>query len=109
MSDYELPAEVRELADRLTAEVGAERAALDPAAFHLIDLTFASTAALERSWEHGKMAAKIRWGTDGAMKRCIHLVREHTSMLDPGGYCATRHKHATGQWPTEGGKAGIPS
>ena len=68
-----------------------------------------STEALENFWEHGKGAAKIRWGTDGAMKRCIREVKRHTNMLDPGGYCATRHKHVTGEWPTTHGEKGIPS
>lgn len=62
---------------------------------------------LAEYWEHGEGAAKVRWGTDGAMRRCIAANRDH--MRDPGGYCAKRHKAVTGQWPTEGGKAGIPS
>lgn len=67
------------------------------------------TGALEEYWERGEGAAKIRWGTDGAMQRCIRQVRQHAKMADPGGYCATRHKHVTGEWPTTGGKKGIPS
>lgn len=109
--DEQLPESVRAYVDALAAEVSAEYAGvqLDPSAFYEISLDFASTRALENSWEHGKIAAQIRWGTDGSMQRCIRFAREHTNMTDPGGYCATRHKHATGQWPTEGGKAGIPS
>lgn len=67
----------------------------------------AGARQLAEYWEHGKGAAKVRWGTDGAMQRCIRLNRKH--MMDPGGYCATRHKHVTGEWPTTHGKAGIPS
>lgn len=74
-----------------------------------ITLFRSSTEALEDYWEHGKGAAKIRWGTDGAMKRCIRQVKLHTHMADPGGYCATRHKHVTGEWPTTHGDKGIPS
>lgn len=74
-----------------------------------ITLFRSSTEALEDYWEHGKGAVKIRWGTDGAMQRCIRQVREHTHMADPGGYCATRHKHVTGEWPTTHGEKGIPS
>lgn len=74
-----------------------------------IQLFRSSTEALEDYWERGKGAAKIRWGTDGAMQRCIREVKQHTDMTDPGGYCATRHKRATGQWPTTGGKSGVPS
>lgn len=58
-------------------------------------------------WEHGKGGAEVGWFTKGAMQRCIALNRKH--MRDPGGYCATRHKAVTGEWPTEHGKAGVPS
>jgi hypothetical protein len=108
---YELPDDTRALVDRLTAEVSAEFAVqLDPDAFYEIDLTFseASTERLRQYWEHGKGGLETaRWGTPGAMKRCIKANRTH--MRDPGGYCALRHKAATGEWPTEGGKHGIPS
>jgi hypothetical protein len=106
MSD-ELPADVRAYVDALVADEGGELV-LDPAQFRSIELDFASTRALEESWERGKLAARIRWGTDGAMKRCISQARK-VGIRDPGGYCATRHKGATGEWPTTGGKAGIPS
>lgn len=72
-----------------------------------IAIPSASTRRLQRFWEHGKGGAEVAWGTPGAMKRCIALNKDH--MRDPGGYCAKRHKAVTGQWPTEGGKAGIPS
>lgn len=76
-------------------------------AFGILNLYAGATAVLERYWEHGEGAAKVRWGTPGAMQRCIRLNRDH--MADPGGYCAVRHHHVTGEWPTEHGKAGIPS
>jgi hypothetical protein len=108
----ELPAEVRAYVDALAAEVeptfAEVGAVLDRSQFREISLCFASTAALQESWERGKVAAKIRWGTDGSMDRCIRQARR-VGLSDPGGYCATRHKGATGQWPTTGGKAGIPS
>jgi hypothetical protein len=108
----ELPADVRAYVDALVLDVRAEDPGpdytLDPSSFQVISLDFASTAALEESWERGKLAARIRWGTDGSMERCIAQARK-VGMRDPGGYCATRHKGATGQWPTTGGKAGIPS
>ena len=62
---------------------------------------------LQRFWERGKGGAEVGWGTKGAMRRCIALNRKH--MRDPGGYCALRHRAVTGEWPTEHGKAGIPS
>jgi hypothetical protein len=67
----------------------------------------AGARRLAEYWEHGEGAAKVRWFTKGAMKRCIRLNRKH--MMDPGGYCAKRHHAVTGEWPTEHGKAGIPS
>lgn len=109
---YELPEDVRAYVNSLTAEVEAtfaeQHAVLNPADFWELRLEDFSTAALERSWERGKQAAKIRWGTSGSMQRCIREARK-VGMRDPGGYCATRHKGATGEWPTTGGKAGIPS
>lgn len=64
---------------------------------------------LRRYWTFGPGGArKIRWGTDGSMKRCIRLFRKYFPR-NPGGTCAILHKQATGQWPTEGGIAGIPS
>lgn len=63
--------------------------------------------ALAHHWEYGEGGAEIRWGTPGSMERCIsHLTGK---LRDPGGYCATRHHAVTGQWPTEHGKAGLPS
>ena len=61
-------------------------------------------------WTHGEGAAKIRWGTDGAFKRCERLLRPKVpARIDVGGLCANLHKRATGEWPTTGGKHGIPS
>lgn len=52
---------------------------------------------LRRYWTRGAGAAKIGWGTPGDFKRCVALLTEHM----PGraeGYCALRHKEATGEW-----------
>ncbi len=68
----------------------------------------ASAERLRIYWQTGKGGTTVaRWGTDGSMQRCIRANRTH--MRDPGGYCALRHKAVTGQWPTTGGQAGIPS
>lgn len=67
-----------------------------------------ATERLMEYWTHGKGAAKIRWGTDGSMRRCIRLLRKYFPK-EPGGLCANLHHRATGEWPTEHGKAGIPS
>lgn len=67
--------------------------------------------ALREYWTTGKGAAKIRWGTDGSFARCQRLLRKYAlkSGFDLDGFCARLHKRATGEWPTEGGKSGIPS
>lgn len=53
---------------------------------------------------------KIRWGTDGSFRRCErHLAKYVAGRYDVGGLCANLHKRATGEWPREHGKAGIPS
>lgn len=67
----------------------------------------AGAQRLAAYWEHGDGAAIVGWGAKGAMQRCIAANRDH--MRDPGGYCAKRHRAVTGEWPTTGGKAGIPS
>lgn len=66
------------------------------------------TQRLMEYWTHGPGAAKIVWGTDGSMRRCIFLLRKYFPK-NPGGLCANLHHRATGEWPTEHGKAGIPS
>lgn len=61
-------------------------------------------------WTRGVGAAKIRWGTDGSFRRCVTNLRRYLpARYDLQGMCANLHKRATGEWPTEGGKSGIPS
>lgn len=62
---------------------------------------------LRNYWTRGPGAAKIGWGTDGSFRRCVALLGRHVSR--PQGLCAEYHHAATGEWPTEHGKAGIPS
>lgn len=62
---------------------------------------------LRNYWVHGAGAAKIGWGTDGSFARCVAQLGKYVSR--PQGLCAEYHHAATGQWPTEGGKHGIPS
>lgn len=65
---------------------------------------------LQEYWTHGEGGAEIGWGTEGSFKRCQKLLKAEGvpgRMVD--GACARLHKRATGEWPTEGGKAGIPS
>lgn len=67
-----------------------------------------ATNRLMEYWTHGKGAAKIRWGVKGSFKRCVRHLRKYFPK-NPEGLCANLHKRATGEWPTEHGKAGIPS
>ena len=65
---------------------------------------------LQEYWTKGEGGGKVAWGTDGSMKRCMRLLKaEGVPQRMVGGACARLHKRATGQWPTEGGEAGIPS
>jgi hypothetical protein len=52
---------------------------------------------LRRYWLHGEGAAKIRWGTPGDWTRCFRNLSKY---LGPRarGYCALRHKEATGMY-----------
>jgi 2'-5' RNA ligase len=62
---------------------------------------------LKNYWTHGPGAAKIGWGTDGSFARCVAQLGKYVTR--PQGLCAEYHKAATGEWPTQGGKHGIPS
>jgi hypothetical protein len=62
---------------------------------------------LKNYWTRGAGAAKIRWGTDGSFARCVRHLGKYVAR--PQGLCAEYHKAATGEWPTQGGKHGIPS
>lgn len=55
---------------------------------------------LRNYWVHGEGAAKIRWGTEGSMDRCIRYLSEYVA--DAGGLCAEYHHAATGEWPRGG-------
>jgi hypothetical protein len=93
----------RRLADELALEDGFSLGEV-----YAINLTQSSTRHITEYWVHGEGAqTKIHWGVKGSMQRCIRHLR--TKVRDPGGLCAEYHRLATGEWPTEHGKAGIPS
>ena len=56
---------------------------------------------LRRYWTTGKGGQQIVWGTPGDFGRCVALVVEHAEFTEARakGYCALRHKDATGEWP----------
>lgn len=96
-----------ELAYRMAREDGLEQIGTWGVDLQGVGLAKPSAAHLTEYWTHGEGAAKIRWGTHDSMKRCIRHLR--TKVRTPGGLCADYHKIATGEWPTEHGKKGIPS
>jgi len=109
-----MPPEVRAyvtLLERQTADEDGLEAlgtwGVDLSQVFVIDITRESTRKLVEYWVHGEGAAKIKWGAKGSMKRCIRHLRD--KVREPGGLCAEYHRLATGEWPTEHGKAGIPS
>lgn len=52
---------------------------------------------LRRYWLHGPGALKIRWGTPGDWTRCVRNLSKYMGPRARG-YCALRHKEATGMW-----------
>lgn len=52
---------------------------------------------LRRYWLYGKGAAKIRWNTPGDWTRCVRNLSKYMGPRAKG-YCALRHKEATGMW-----------
>ena len=52
---------------------------------------------LRRYWLYGKGAAKIRWNTPGDWTRCTRQLSKYMGPRAKG-YCALRHKEATGMW-----------
>lgn len=98
------------MAGRISVDLARRQGAAEGCADFAVDLNPGDGNAedLKQYWTTGKGAAKIRWGTDGSFRRCRRLLRKYFPK-NPEGLCANLHKRATGQWPTEGGKAGIPS
>lgn len=56
---------------------------------------------LRRAYLHGKISVQIDWPTKGAFGRCVAVAGKHMSDEQAKGYCANRHKDATGEWPGE--------
>jgi hypothetical protein len=57
---------------------------------------------LIRWYVSGEGAAKIRWGTAGDFDRCRAIAGKYMPPGETAGFCANRHKEATGQWPGKG-------
>jgi hypothetical protein len=62
-----------------------------------IDKNKGNAEQLRRYWLYGKGAAKIRWNTAGDWTRCVRQLSKYMGPRSKG-YCALRHKEATGMW-----------
>lgn len=62
---------------------------------------------LREYWVRGEGAAKIRWGTPGDFRRCVRQLSKHMTPENAKGYCANRHKEATGMWPGDRDNKGL--
>lgn len=63
-----------------------------------LDRNSGKAEKLRHYWLYGRGAIKIRWNTPGDWTRCYrHLIKYMG--LRAKGYCALRHKEATGFWP----------
>lgn len=61
-----------------------------------LDRNRGNAEALRREYLHGKIAARIRWGTPNDWTRCVAIASEHMTHDQAQGYCQLRHKEATG-------------
>lgn len=60
---------------------------------------------LQEYWTEGEGAAKVRWGTRGAFRRCRRaLVKEGVPLRMVNGACANLYKRATGKHPGPHGR-----
>ena len=62
-----------------------------------IDRNRGNAEKLRRYGLYGKGAAKIRWNTPGDWTRCFRQLSKYMGPRARG-YCALRHKEATGMW-----------
>lgn len=62
-----------------------------------VDRNRGNAEKLRRYWLYGKGAAKIRWRTAGDWTRCVRQLSKYMGPRAKG-YCALRHKEATGMW-----------
>lgn len=89
---------LKSVADRLEASGAVDLGYFEFKAEGGTDKNRGGAERLRRYWTHGAGAAKIAWGTPGDFKRCVTLVSEHMDPKRAKGYCALRHKEATGEW-----------
>jgi hypothetical protein len=62
-----------------------------------LDRNKGNAERLRRYWLYGPGALKIMWNTPGDWTRCYRLLSKYMGVRAKG-YCALRHKEATGHW-----------
>lgn len=62
-----------------------------------VDQNRGDAEKLRRYWLYGPGAVKIRWNTPGDWRRCVRHLSKYMGTRAQG-YCALRHKEATGHW-----------
>jgi hypothetical protein len=73
---------------RLLAELGDDEDAFDVSKM---------PPQLKEEWLHGKVAARIAWGTDGDFDRCVVQAKAHgIPARQQDGLCSNLHREATG-------------
>lgn len=98
---------LKSIADRLEAAGAVDLGYFEAKAEGGVDKNRGGAERLRRYWTRGAGAAKIAWGTPGDFKRCVTLVSEHMDPKRAKGYCALRHKEATGEWAGPNAHGGV--
>lgn len=76
----------------------AERVANEMFDAEVAELQSRMPPQLKEYWLAGPGAAKIRWGTPGAFKRCVRALHGKFPQ-ETEGLCANLYHEATGRWP----------
>jgi len=56
-----------------------------------------NASRLKNYWLSGAGAEKIKWSVDGSWERCVDHMAKYMGAYAKG-YCALRHREATGEW-----------
>ena len=67
--------------------------------------TKAGNAAALRRWYEAGGDGQINWGTPGDFMQCVRKASQYMTAEQAKGFCAIRHRRATGNWPGQGHKS----
>ncbi len=73
--------------------------AVDKSASDKANLTGEARAAKLIAWFNAGAGGRIRWGTPGDFDACVRIAGKHMRPDQAKGFCALRHKDATGHRP----------